>query len=468
MLTRRTEPARIALFLVDQGLLAGAFALAFMLKRLWVLPDPDTVWVDVYARLYVFAAPVLALNLSLLGFYRFREEILPHDRVRKRDMLLGGAAAAISFIVVGFLVKPGTFDGQPGPDYSRALFSLFLVTSSGALWLSRKLIETATARLRDDPAWRTQVVVFGMSPRLLRLLGVLERAPHMNLVVAGVAADTVPTDVGPRLSGDDALQLLEQGQVDHVLVETDGLPTGRLDTILKHADREGISVHLTSSMFPSTHLLPTWERIGGVPVLGFVSAEMGLRARITKRAFDLAAASVVLTVGSPFLLLVAALIRLDSRGPALFVQDRVGSRGSVFAMFKFRTMRQGAEGNSGPVFASENDSRCTRIGRVLRRWNLDELPQLFNVMAGHMSLVGPRPERPEFVRGFKRSIPRYAHKHWVKPGITGWAQVHGLRGASTSLRDRVEHDLYYIEHWSLQLDVRILWRTVIDGYVNAA
>jgi exopolysaccharide biosynthesis polyprenyl glycosylphosphotransferase len=468
MLSRRTEPARVALFLVDQGLLAAAFACAFLLKRRWVFPDPDTLFFDVYSRLYLVAMPVIAISLSMLGFYRFRDEILPHDRVRKRDMVMGGGAAVAVLIVIGFLVKPEMPDGSVAPAYSRVLFALFLFTASGALWISRKLLETATARMRDDPAWRTQVLVFGMSTRMLRLLGVLERAPHMNLVVAGVAAERVPPDVGPRIDSARALDLLEQGSVDQVLVETDGLPEGTLDKILKHADREGISVHLTSSMFPATHLLPTWERIGGVPVLGFVSAEMGLGSRITKRAFDVVAACLGLLLISPFLVLIALLIRLDSKGPAFFVQDRVGSRGAVFPMFKFRTMLSDAESGTGPVFATENDNRCTRVGRLLRRWNLDELPQLLNVISGNMSLVGPRPERPEFVKGFKRSIPRYAHKHWVKPGITGWAQIHGLRGASTSLRQRVEHDLYYIENWSLLLDLRILYRTVIDGYVNAA
>ncbi|RKY17210.1 MAG: hypothetical protein DRQ55_16325, partial [Planctomycetota bacterium] len=166
MLSRRTEPARIALFLVDQGLLAAAFACAFLLKRRWILADHE-LSVDVYARLYLVALPVIAITLSMLGFYRFREEILPHDRVRKRDMLLGGGAAAAVLILVGFLVKPELPDGSVAPPYSRVMFGLFLLTASGALWISRKLLETATARMRDDPAWRTQVVVFGISTRML-------------------------------------------------------------------------------------------------------------------------------------------------------------------------------------------------------------------------------------------------------------------------------------------------------------
>ena len=263
------------------------------------------------------------------------------------------------------------------------------------------------------------------------------------------------------------MELLEQGRVDHALVEAGAVEPDKVNEVLHLADREGISVHITASIFPSTRLVPAWERIGGVPLLGFVSAELPFGARVAKRLFDVVVSSLALIALSPVMLFIMALIRRDSPGPALFVQRRVGARGRTFPMFKFRTMILGAEAGTGPVMATENDQRCTRLGSFLRRWNLDELPQLANVFLGHMSLVGPRPERPEFVQEFKQTIPRYAHKHWFKPGITGWAQVHGLRGKQTSLDERIDHDMYYIEHWSLLFDIRILVRTVVDGYVNA-
>jgi exopolysaccharide biosynthesis polyprenyl glycosylphosphotransferase len=252
-----------------------------------------------------------------------------------------------------------------------------------------------------------------------------------------------------------------------VLVEAEAVGAAQLEQILARADVEGISVHVTSAIFPATNLVPTWERIGGVPLLGFVSAELPLGARLVKRCFDVVVSAALIVLGALPMALIALLIRAGSRGPALYRQQRVGARGREFTMLKFRTMRPDAEAG-GPAFAVANDPRCTPLGQWLRRRNLDELPQLFNVLLGHMSLVGPRPERPEFVTGFKRSIERYAHKHWVKPGITGWAQIHGLRGANTDLQNRIDHDLYYIENWSLLLDIRILVRTVFDGYLNAA
>ena len=183
---------------------------------------------------------------------------------------------------------------------------------------------------------------------------------------------------------------------------------------------------------------------------------------LVKRALDVAVAAVLLVLLLPLLLLVTLAIVLDSRGSPLFVQRRVGAGGRTFPMLKFRSMRADAEAATGPVFARPDDPRCTRLGLLLRRTNVDELPQLLNVLAGHLSLVGPRPERPEFVELFERSLPRYARRHAVRPGITGLAQIRGLRGAHTSLPARLELDLHYIERWSLLLDLRILARTAFD------
>jgi exopolysaccharide biosynthesis polyprenyl glycosylphosphotransferase len=467
MLSKRTEAARVSLFVLDQALLAVAFFAAFQLKIQTILPDPELI-PAVYTRLYLITAPVLAMVLSLCGFYRLKGDDFPPHGVRIRDMLWGGFIAMAVLVMVGFVIKPLTPQQTLAPAYSRAIAFMFMALATVALGISRKLLSVARTRLSGDPARHSKVVVFGMSPRILKLLGVFERTAQMNVSVVGVAAKEVPEDVAPQLSTVDAMSLIEQGRVDHVLVDAGGLETEHLNEILALADREGISVHITASIFPSTNLVPSWERIGDVPVLGFITAELPFGARCAKRLFDIVLSLVGMAIISPLLLLIATLVRLESLGPAIFRQSRVGARGRTFMMFKFRTMRLDAEASSGPVMAVENDSRCTRVGRFLRRWNLDELPQLANVFLGHMSLVGPRPERPEFIEDFKRTIPRYAHKHWFKPGITGWAQIHGLRGRDTSLEERIDHDMYYIEHWSLMFDVRILVRTLVDGYVNAA
>ncbi len=184
-------------------------------------------------------------------------------------------------------------------------------------------------------------------------------------------------------------------------------------------------------------------------------------ARQCKRLIDVTVSLTTLAMLSPVLLVLALLIKLESRGPALFVQVRVGQHGEAFNLLKFRSMRVDAEVCTGPVFAKPNDPRCTRIGRFMRRHSLDELPQLINVLRGDMSIVGPRPERPYFVTQFSRDIPNYQKRHREKAGITGWAQVNGLRGA-TSIEERIHYDLYYVEHWSLWFDAKIMVRTLVE------
>ena len=204
--------------------------------------------------------------------------------------------------------------------------------------------------------------------------------------------------------------------------------------------------------------LRTWE-IGGVPVLKIRSTSIGNWGRIIKRAFDVVASILGLACLGPLLLLVASAVRLQGRGPVLLRQERIGLDGRAFRMLKFRTMVVDAERETGPVWTIEGDERVTPLGRALRRWCIDELPQLFNVLQGSMSLVGPRPERSVFVEQFRKEAPAYLERLRVKSGITGWAQVSGYRG-NTPIGPRIAYDIFYIENWSLLLDFRILLLTI--------
>jgi exopolysaccharide biosynthesis polyprenyl glycosylphosphotransferase len=225
-----------------------------------------------------------------------------------------------------------------------------------------------------------------------------------------------------------------------------------------------VDVKLVPDVYQYATLFGGLEEFGGLPIVNLQSTGMlGINA-ILKRAFDVLFSALFLVLLSPLLLFVAALVRLSGKGPVLYRQERVGLDGEPFQMLKFRTMRADAEAE-GARFAQPADPRATGVGGLLRRTSLDELPQLFNVLKGEMSLVGPRPERPVFIERFRRHIPRYQLRHMVKAGMTGWAQIHGLRG-NTSIEKRVEYDLYYIEHWSLLLDLRILARTLAFGFLS--
>lgn len=199
--------------------------------------------------------------------------------------------------------------------------------------------------------------------------------------------------------------------------------------------------------------------VDGLTLLGLRNFELSYWSYLCKRVFDITLSSALLLILFPLLVLVSILIKITSKGNLFYLQRRVGEQGKIFSIVKFRTMVENAEADTGPIFASPEDRRTTKIGRILRKTSIDEIPQLFNVLKGDMSLVGPRPERPNFVEQFTDEVPRYIERHKVKPGITGWAQIHGLRGNS-SIKDRVRYDLYYIENWSIGLDVKIILQTI--------
>jgi Undecaprenyl-phosphate glucose phosphotransferase len=262
----------------------------------------------------------------------------------------------------------------------------------------------------------------------------------------------------------DLRQTLEQRAVDQVLVALPSRSAHHLPRVMEICADTTVDVKLVPDVYQYATLFGGLEEFGGLPVVNLQSSGvLGINA-IVKRIFDLVFSALFLLLLAPFIAAIAIIVKAMSPGPVVFRQERVGLDGKPFQMLKFRTMRNDAEAD-GPKFADLRDPRVTPIGAWLRRLSLDELPQLWNVFVGDMSLVGPRPERPVFIEAFRRRIPRYQLRHMVKAGMTGWAQIHGLRG-NTSIQKRVEYDLYYIEHWSLLLDLKILARTVAFGFLS--
>ena len=253
--------------------------------------------------------------------------------------------------------------------------------------------------------------------------------------------------------------LIKTQNIDVILIAFNETEHSRLHDLVR--DCQGLDVEMM--MVPDILELMTSQvqikHIEGVPFLGIKSPSLSAWNFIEKRAFDLIFALLILILTSPVILLIAILIKLDSRGPIFNLQERVGLDGELFKVIKFRSMRTDAERLTGPVWSQKDDTRTTKVGRFIRRFSLDELPQLLNVFKGDMSVVGPRPERPHFVEKFKNQVPRYLERHRVKTGMTGWAQVNGLRG-NASITERTKYDIYYIEHWSLVLDLKIILKTI--------
>jgi exopolysaccharide biosynthesis polyprenyl glycosylphosphotransferase len=265
------------------------------------------------------------------------------------------------------------------------------------------------------------------------------------------------TDPVPVLGGIERLdELVDRSRATHVVVAISGRPARQLGPRMAHLRNSDVAVHWVT------------EDAGHAPGAtdGVLEADWTLSRpawplaweRLAKRIFDLSAALVGLVLLSPLFLVVSILILVTTGRPILYSQERVGQGGRIFRMFKFRSMRRDAEGETGPIWASDHDSRCTAVGAWLRHTNIDELPQLVNVFRGEMSLVGPRPERPVFVERFRATVADYDLRHAVPGGMTGWAQVHGWRGR-TSLRKRVQYDLDYIQRWSFWFDLRVLLMT---------
>ncbi len=290
------------------------------------------------------------------------------------------------------------------------------------------------------------------SPRLgYKVVGFIEGSSSGEKEVSGV----------PVVGGiEDLSTIIDANGIDEVII---GLPEAshqEILNIISRCEREKVSIKVFPDVFQIMASEISIDDLSGLPLL--TVRDIALRGwRLTlKRLVDLVCSALGLVVLSPFMLLTALLIKLDSPGTVLYAQERMGLDAKPFWTIKFRSMRENAEAETGPVWATENDPRCTRIGAFIRHHSIDEFPQLINVFLGEMSMVGPRPERPVFVEQFRSQIPRYMDRHLEKAGITGWAQVNGMRG-DTSIVERTKYDLWYIENWSLGLDFKIMLRTVL-------
>jgi Undecaprenyl-phosphate glucose phosphotransferase len=268
---------------------------------------------------------------------------------------------------------------------------------------------------------------------------------------------------------DELSRLVGREAVDEVIIALPNANSEDLLNVIAHCDRSTISIKVLPDQFQIMAGQLSVGELSGLPLLNLRDVALRGWKLTLKRAIDLVGSAIGLVLLSPLMFLIAIFIKLDSPGPALYTQERMGLDGKRFYLFKFRTMRADAEAH-GPGWTRPDDPRRTRLGAFLRRTNLDELPQLINVLLGDMSLVGPRPERPIYVEEFRKRIPRYMERHREKAGITGWAQVNGLRG-DTSIEERTKYDLWYIENWSVWLDIKIIlmtiWQTIAGGNENA-
>jgi len=354
--------------------------------------------------------------------------------------------------------------------YSRFALLIFAVLSFVGVSLVRLAFKEGLQHLRRRGYNLRWVLVLGSGRLARQLLEAIELNKELGFRPIGCLSLSRKR-VGKRVAGVEVIGTLKDLRrtivgrgVDQVLVALPSPSAQRLREIMEILSDTTADVKLVPDIYQYATLFGGLEEFGGLPVVNLQSVGVtGVNAMI-KRLFDILFSALFLLLLAPVLIIVGLLVWLTSPGSILYRQERVGLDGKPFGMLKFRTMRVGAE-DQGPMFARAQDPRTTPVGSLLRRLSLDELPQLWNVLVGEMSLVGPRPERPMFIAKFRRRIPRYQLRHMVKAGMTGWAQIHGLRGR-TNIAKRVEYDLYYIEHWSLLLDLKILARTLAFGFLS--
>ncbi|MBZ0111095.1 MAG: undecaprenyl-phosphate glucose phosphotransferase [Thermoanaerobaculia bacterium] len=352
--------------------------------------------------------------------------------------------------------------------YSRWFMGLFVTFDLFLVATSRMVIRQALQWRRMRGLSMQRILVVGAGRLGKEIAGRLQLHRELGFQIVGFLDDD-PGKVGLRF-GDipvvgrikDIESVVSERSVDVVYLALPLEAHKKTLRALQSVGRECVEVKLVPDILQYAALQASVEDLDGMPVINLTQVPLQGWNSLIKRVLDVAASGAGMLILSPLLPILAAIIWLEDRGPIFYSQERMGLDGKSFQIWKFRSMRVNAESSTGPVWASRGDDRRTRLGSFLRHWSLDELPQLWNVFVGDMSLVGPRPERPTFVHEFKHKIPHYMLRHRVKAGITGWAQVHGWRG-NTSIKKRIQYDLYYIENWSLKLDLKILWMTFRDG-----
>ena len=453
MLYRHSEVFRTLQAVADLVLIAGAWFGAYLLRFNTGLPTPLGVPPAIE---YVYPlAVILPLFLGLFQSHGLYE-------ARRMDSTLGEAVAVLRATATGILLLVAITFFARSYFYSRLAIGLFaLLAPLGVIGL-RSAIRYGLRYARRRGFNLRYVLVVGSGPLAGSVVERIRQRPDAGLKLIGVVASG---SIGGAVEGahvmgatSDLKQILRDNRVDQVIIALSRHESELFEKVVAELEDDVVNVKIVPDLLHGYSLRSTVESLDGIPIIGLQETALIGWAAVGKRSFDLVASSAALVVLSPALGVIATAIYASSGAPILYRQKRMGHDGCVFEMLKFRSMKNDAEA-TGPGWTKPRDPRRTRLGRRLRKFNLDELPQLINVLRGEMSLVGPRPERPTYINEFRREVPGYMLRHKVRAGMTGWAQVHGWRG-DTSIHARVEHDLYYVQQWSFWLDIRILFMTL--------
>ena len=451
--------------LLDAIAIAGSYIFAWYLKfeGPFVTEGAGALEMSFYFKALYFLVPGY-----LILYYWFKLYTPKRAQTLEKEIL---DIIKVNGIGVAFFLMAITAFKIGNGNFSRVLIFLFFVINVTITLLFRIILRSSLRYFRKKGYNLKHILLVGYSRAAEEYISRIHANPQWGYVVRGILDNHVPA--GTQYKGVKVIGTIENLEVvlplshlDEIAVTLSLSDYDILEQIVSLCEKSGVHTKFIpdyNSLIPNR---PYTEDLNGLPVINIRYVPLtNTINKLAKRIVDIVGSALGLIILSPLLLVLAVLVKTSSKGPIIFKQERVGLHNKKFYMYKFRTMKVQTEADERKGWTVKNDPRVTKIGSFLRRTSLDELPQLWNILVGDMSIVGPRPERPQFVEKFKEEIPRYMIKHQVRPGLTGWAQIKGYRG-DTSIRRRIECDLYYIENWSLFLDFKIMFLTVFKGFIN--
>ena len=453
--------------LLDVLIICASYALAWLLT---IVAPIFPAGHGVLPPQVYFAALIPIVPSYLLLYWAFHLYEPKRTHSKRAELWHICQACAVGLMLLTSVLFAFRRSGYFG-NFSTRMLVAFSIIDITLTTIERFGIRYTLSRLRRKGFNQKHVMLVGFSDASDQFIDACRRNPDWGYHIYGIVDDIAEVGEGykgVRVVGriSELEHILAQNTIDEIAITLPLAAYAKLDGIVHVCEKSGVHTKFIPDYNNIIHSKPVTEDMDGLPVINIRNVPLTDPVKATaKRAVDICGALVGIILFSPIMLVVATLIKLTSPGPIIFKQERVGLHNRPFMMYKFRSMVQQTEADEKKGWTVPGDPRVTRVGRFIRKTSIDEFPQFFNVLAGQMSLIGPRPERTQFVEMFKEEIPRYMIKHQVRPGMTGWAQVNGLRG-DTSIYERVKYDIWYIENWTMSLDVKILFLTIFKGFVN--
>jgi Undecaprenyl-phosphate glucose phosphotransferase len=451
--------------LIDGLVIAAAYMLAWTIQ--FKILKGMSGWVfRHYMSMLIFLVPAYLVLYMAFGLYTTKS--VRRKRVELGKIIQANTIGLILFMTGMFLIRSNVDFTN---NFSRPMLGYFYVINILLEAAVRNFIRIGLMRIRRSGFNLKHMVLVGYSRAAEEYIDRIKANPEWGYEIMGILDDNV--ECGMKYRGIEVFgrteelgDLLESTRPDEIAITLGLNEYSKLEHLVTVCEKSGVHTKFVPDYNNIIPTRPYTEDLMGLPVINIRHVPLtNTFNAFVKRAMDLVGGVCAIILFSPLMLVTAAAVKLTSPGPLIYAQERVGLHNKNFKMYKFRSMEVQSPRKEKGAWTVPDDPRVTKIGKIIRRTSIDELPQLFNILKGDMSLVGPRPERPFFVEKFREEIPRYMIKHQVRPGMTGWAQINGYRG-NTSIRKRIEYDLYYIENWTLGFDIKILFLTIFKGFIN--